>query len=78
MYNSFAVFEMHVSHAYFFYRLYTKLYLHVLLIQIVISELIISWQTTVKRTCKCNFKLEVKKCVIPEHKDISPLGGFFF
>ena len=49
-----------------------------LLIQIVISELTISMQTTVKCTCKCNFKLQVKKCVIPEHKDTSPLGGFFF
>ena len=48
------------------------------LIQIVISELTISMQTTVKCTCKCNFKLQVKKCVIPEHKDTSPLGGFFF
>ena len=48
------------------------------LIQIVISELTISMQTTVKCTCKCNFKLQVKQCVIPEHKDTSPLGGFFF
>ena len=39
------------------------------LIQIVISELTISMQTTVKCTCKCNFKLQVKQCVIPEHKD---------
>jgi len=50
----------------------------VFLIQIVISELTISMQTTVKCTGKCNFKLQVKKCVIPEHKDTSPLGGFFF